>query len=70
VGGGLSPVVAGVIAAASLRYVFLTGAVLYAVSVLIALRLPRTKAEPQESLTAATTRAPAPTMPAGTDRGR
>ncbi|MBA2364118.1 MAG: MFS transporter [Chloroflexia bacterium] len=70
VGGGLSPVVAGVIAAASLRYVFLTGAVLYAVSVLIALRLPRMKAEPQESLPAAAARGPAPSIPAGTDRGR
>jgi MFS family permease len=41
VGGGLSPVIAGVIAGASLRAVFVTGAVLYVLSGLVALRLPR-----------------------------
>lgn len=40
VGGGLSPVVAGAIATVSLRWVYITGAVLFAVSALIALRLP------------------------------
>lgn len=70
VGGGLSPVVAGVIAAASLRYVFLTGALLYAVSVLIAMRLPRTEAEPREIQGTATAGAPASSVPAATERGR
>lgn len=41
VGGGLSPVVAGVIAAYGLRWVYVAGAGLYAVSCLVALRLPR-----------------------------
>ncbi len=39
-GGGLSPVVAGAIATVNLRWVYITGAVLFAASALIALRLP------------------------------
>ncbi len=39
-GGGLSPVVAGAIATVNLRWVYITGAVLFASSALIALRLP------------------------------
>jgi MFS family permease len=70
VGGGLSPVVAGVIAAASLRYVFLTGALLYAISVLIAMRLPRTDAEPAEEQATATAGSRSPSVPAATERGR
>lgn len=49
VGGGLSPVVAGAIATASLRWVYITGALLFALSGLVALRLPSQVGSADES---------------------
>ncbi len=49
VGGGLSPVVAGAIATASLRWVYVTGAFLYVLSGLVALRLPEAGEEAEEA---------------------